>query len=233
MPSLLIAGMPRHPDDYQVLTGSFLPRPRTRKLIGMLSVIAASVAVIMLGYLAVGFAGYLAFPAEVASNILNSFASQDHLMLVSCPNQAPHDHACCRGMHSQQRTVCGASACEHMLSRHGNTLRCCMADCTCMARLAYLPAQTLHLAWRAAWPPSIQTSSCSRRPLCSTLDSCGQDTCLHTVQLFQRYDPKPWTLRHLQPATSNQSDASTAEKAHHRLYESLPPDHTLMHTGCR
>ena len=85
MPSLLIAGMPAHPDAYQMLPSSFMPRPRTKKLIGMLSVIAASVALIMLGYLAVGFAGYLAFPTHVASNILNSFSSQDRLMLVLPP----------------------------------------------------------------------------------------------------------------------------------------------------
>ena len=82
MPSLLIAGMPAHPDAYQMLPSSFMPRPRTKKLIGMLSVIAASVLLIMLGYLAVGFAGYLAFPVHVASNILNSFSSEDRLMLV-------------------------------------------------------------------------------------------------------------------------------------------------------
>ena len=84
MPTLLIAGMPARPLDYQALPGNWMPRPRTRKLIGMLGVIAAGIALIMLGYLAVGFAGYLAFPTHVASNILNSFSSKDHLMQARC-----------------------------------------------------------------------------------------------------------------------------------------------------
>ena len=49
------------------------PKPRTRKMIGMISVILAAIALIMIGYLAVGFAGYLAFPRTVSSNVLKTF----------------------------------------------------------------------------------------------------------------------------------------------------------------
>lgn len=42
-------------------------------MIGMISVILAAIALIMVGYLAVGFAGYLAFPRTVSSNVLKTF----------------------------------------------------------------------------------------------------------------------------------------------------------------
>ena len=42
-------------------------------MIGMISVILAAIALIMIGYLAVGFAGYLAFPRTVSSNVLKTF----------------------------------------------------------------------------------------------------------------------------------------------------------------
>ena len=79
---MLIAGLPQRPSDYASLPGAWVPRPRTRKLIGMLGVILSAIAVIMLGYLAVGLAGYLAYPGrQVSSNVLNSFPD-DTLMLV-------------------------------------------------------------------------------------------------------------------------------------------------------
>ena len=46
----------------------------------MLGVIISAVAIIMLGYLCVGLAGYLAFPTSVASNVLLSFSQDDWLM---------------------------------------------------------------------------------------------------------------------------------------------------------
>lgn len=46
----------------------------------MLGVIISAVAIIMLGYLCVGLAGYLAFPTTVASNVLLSFSQEDWLM---------------------------------------------------------------------------------------------------------------------------------------------------------
>ena len=49
----------------------------------MMSVILAGVALIMLGYLAVGFSGYLAFPRTVSSNILNNFHKEDTIMQAS------------------------------------------------------------------------------------------------------------------------------------------------------
>ena len=84
-PTVLIAGLPRRPSEYAELPGTWGPRPRTRKLIGMLGVILSAIALIMVGYLAVGLAGYLAFPTSINSNVLNSFAPKDKLMLVSGP----------------------------------------------------------------------------------------------------------------------------------------------------
>ncbi|KAK9804447.1 hypothetical protein WJX73_002133 [Symbiochloris irregularis] len=83
LPAVLIAGLPRRPSQYAELPGMWGPRPRTRKLIGMLGVILAAIALIMVGYLAVGLTGYLAFPFSVSSNVLNSFGSDDKVMLVA------------------------------------------------------------------------------------------------------------------------------------------------------
>ena len=51
----------------------------------MLGVIISAVAIIMLGYLCVGLAGYLAFPTTVAGNVLLSFPEDDWLMQARCP----------------------------------------------------------------------------------------------------------------------------------------------------
>jgi hypothetical protein len=59
-------------------------RARARQ-IGMLGVIISAVAIIMLGYLCVGLAGYLAFPTTVASNVLLSFPPDDWLMQACRP----------------------------------------------------------------------------------------------------------------------------------------------------
>jgi amino acid permease len=48
--------------------------------VGMISVILTAIALIMVGYLAVGFAGYLAYPTTVEGNVLNSFSKTDPLM---------------------------------------------------------------------------------------------------------------------------------------------------------
>ena len=53
---------------------------RADRQVGMLGVIISAVAIIMLGYLCVGLAGYLAFPTTVASNVLLSFSQDDWLM---------------------------------------------------------------------------------------------------------------------------------------------------------
>ena len=63
------------------------PKPRTRKMIGMISVILAAIALIMVGYLAVGFAGYLAFPRTVSSNVLKTFPDTA-IMQVPRPHPA-------------------------------------------------------------------------------------------------------------------------------------------------
>ncbi len=62
--------------------------PRARQ-IGMLGVIISAVAIIMLGYLCVGLAGYLAFPTTVASNVLLSFPPDDWLMQARGPSPQP------------------------------------------------------------------------------------------------------------------------------------------------
>ncbi len=74
--------MPGEPHEYAALPVSVAPRPRTHKLIGMLSVILSAIALIMGGYLAVGFAGYFAFPLTVGGNVLNSFSLDDIVMQV-------------------------------------------------------------------------------------------------------------------------------------------------------
>ena len=47
-----------------------------------MSVIIAAIALIIVGYLAVGFSGYLAFPTTALSNTLNNFSDDDILMQV-------------------------------------------------------------------------------------------------------------------------------------------------------
>ncbi|EIE22920.1 hypothetical protein COCSUDRAFT_47742 [Coccomyxa subellipsoidea C-169] len=68
-PALLIGALPADPAEYAALPGSFAPRPRSQKMVGMLGVIISAITVIMLGYLMVGFSGYLAFPTTVEGNI--------------------------------------------------------------------------------------------------------------------------------------------------------------------
>lgn len=51
-------------------------------MIGMLGVIASALGIIMSGYLLVGSAGYIAYPLNANSNILNSFPADDHIIQV-------------------------------------------------------------------------------------------------------------------------------------------------------
>ena len=81
-PDVLLGALPNRPSHFAAMPGYFAPRPRTRKMIGMMSVILAGILLIMLGYLAVGVSGYLAFPRTVSSNALNNFADDDILMQV-------------------------------------------------------------------------------------------------------------------------------------------------------
>lgn len=46
----------------------------------MLGVIISAITVIMVGYLMVGFSGYLAFPTTVEGNVLKSFPTESILM---------------------------------------------------------------------------------------------------------------------------------------------------------
>jgi amino acid permease len=57
----------------------------------MLGVIISAVSVIMVGYLMVGFAGYLAFPTMVQGNVLKSFSENDILMQVGAPEKVVQD----------------------------------------------------------------------------------------------------------------------------------------------
>lgn len=86
---MLLSALPERPAEFAAMEPAFAPRPRTRKMIGMMSVILAGILLIMLGYLAVGVSGYLAFPTTVSSNALNNFASGDVLMQVWPPPSAP------------------------------------------------------------------------------------------------------------------------------------------------
>lgn len=52
----------------------------------MLGVIISAITVIMLGYLMVGFAGYLAFPTTVEGNVLKSFPEKSILIQVWPPH---------------------------------------------------------------------------------------------------------------------------------------------------
>lgn len=81
-PDVLVPAMPHRPSHYAAMEAVIAPRPRTRKMIGMMSVIAAAILLIILGYSAVGFSGYLAFPRSVSSNALNNFSDRDILMQV-------------------------------------------------------------------------------------------------------------------------------------------------------
>ena len=62
------------------------PKPRTRKMIGMISVILAAIAVILAGYLAVGFAGYVAYPHTVSSNVLKTFPGNPLMQACASPH---------------------------------------------------------------------------------------------------------------------------------------------------
>jgi len=52
-------------------------RRKTSKLINMISVIAASIGLIMTGYLVVGVSGYIAYPESVSGNVLNVLPKDD------------------------------------------------------------------------------------------------------------------------------------------------------------
>eukprot|EP00878_Enallax_costatus_P011109 GHUV01011602.1.p1 GENE.GHUV01011602.1~~GHUV01011602.1.p1 ORF type:complete len:461 (+),score=81.03 GHUV01011602.1:314-1696(+) len=80
-PSRLISTLPASPTDYRTL-GPLAPKPYTYKLIGMLGAIISAASVILIGYMSVGVAGYLAYPLNVSSNVLNSFPADDVLIQI-------------------------------------------------------------------------------------------------------------------------------------------------------
>lgn len=81
-PHRIISALPGSPRGYTPLH-SLAPKPRSHKLIGMLGVIASATTLIMVGYLAVGMVGYLAYTDAVSSNILNTLPPDDTLMKVA------------------------------------------------------------------------------------------------------------------------------------------------------
>lgn len=83
-PDVLVTSMPRDPRQYRRHSSTVLaPKPRTLKMIGMISVIISSVSIIMVGYLAVGFAGYLTYPNDIDSNVLKSFPYSPILLKIA------------------------------------------------------------------------------------------------------------------------------------------------------
>ncbi|MEW5314672.1 MAG: hypothetical protein WDW38_006147 [Sanguina aurantia] len=83
-PDRLLHILPASPSDYASLP-FYTPRPSSLKMIGMLGVIASALGIIMSGYLLVGSAGYIAYPLNANSNILNSFPADDHVIQVRAP----------------------------------------------------------------------------------------------------------------------------------------------------
>lgn len=75
-PHRLVMPLPARPEDYHAL-GSLAPKPYTFKLIGMLGVVISAMSIILVGYSCVGVAGFVAYPASVSSNVLNSFPPGD------------------------------------------------------------------------------------------------------------------------------------------------------------
>ncbi|PNW81882.1 hypothetical protein CHLRE_06g264450v5 [Chlamydomonas reinhardtii] len=78
---LLPAVLPSSPSAFR--RWRYLPRPDSRKLVGMLGVIMSSTSLVLLAYAIVGITGYLAFPGYVSSNILVSFPQDDPLVQVA------------------------------------------------------------------------------------------------------------------------------------------------------
>ncbi|KAG2435521.1 hypothetical protein HYH02_011815 [Chlamydomonas schloesseri] len=78
---LLPAVLPSSPSAFR--RWRYLPRPDSRKLVGMLGVIMSSTSLVLLAYAIVGITGYLAFPGHVSSNILVSFPQDDPLVQVA------------------------------------------------------------------------------------------------------------------------------------------------------
>jgi amino acid permease len=69
----LAAAVPSTPPPQPQPPSQLLPGVRTKKLFGMVGVIASAMVVIALGYVLVAVAGLVGFPPEPPSNILNAF----------------------------------------------------------------------------------------------------------------------------------------------------------------
>ncbi|GLC38252.1 hypothetical protein PLESTB_000940900 [Pleodorina starrii] len=80
-PGVLVPVLPDSPTAFQRFR--YIPRPKTRKLVGMLGVIMTSTCMVMAVYVAVGASGYLAFPGSVDANILKTFPQDDLLLQIA------------------------------------------------------------------------------------------------------------------------------------------------------
>lgn len=122
----------RHsPRDFHSL-GPLAPKPYTYKLIGMLGAILSASTIILVGYMAVGVAGYMAYPLTVSSNVLNSFPSNDVALQVrarACGFRTPHAHACVRAARA-------AAACTGLCAAHWLwvCVHACSDDAACPCR---------------------------------------------------------------------------------------------------
>ncbi|KAF8059975.1 slc38a7 [Scenedesmus sp. PABB004] len=113
-PSPLIPRLPASPSAFQGL-GRLAPKPRTYKLIGMLGAILSAQAVIFVGYMAVGIAGFLAYPDNVSSNILNSFPPDDVLMQVHLGRRGALGPARGAGWAARRTSRCAGFTASHPL----------------------------------------------------------------------------------------------------------------------
>ena len=113
-PHRLVMLLPPSPMNYSALP-TIAPRPYTYKLIGMLGIIIVSMSLIATGYIAVGTAGYAAFPQDVSSNILNTFPPDDVVMQVGCTAGASEAVAIWLGLEIGAR----GRLCASVLPRRG------------------------------------------------------------------------------------------------------------------
>ncbi|KXZ52259.1 hypothetical protein GPECTOR_10g890 [Gonium pectorale] len=80
-PTVVVPVLPSSPSAFRRFR--YIPRPASRKLVGMLSVIMASTSLVMAVYVTVGISGYMAFPDNVSSNILMSFDRDDIMVQIA------------------------------------------------------------------------------------------------------------------------------------------------------
>ncbi|KAG2500250.1 hypothetical protein HYH03_001828 [Edaphochlamys debaryana] len=80
-PTIVVPALPPSPSYFRRFR--YIPRPNSRKLLGMLSVIMASSVLVLTVYVAMGVSGYMAFPDHISANILVSFDQNDPIVNVA------------------------------------------------------------------------------------------------------------------------------------------------------